>query len=114
MTENINQWLDEEAKELIQPKTYEELPSLHLTPNIVTEITVDFSKPFEKWTGEQGNKTVTKKIIPITVAGTRMNWWLNVKNPTYRDIVTLGQQGQNVFKILQTGTKGETKYVIVK
>lgn len=111
---SINPWLDDEAKQIQTKTDYEDLPSLKLTPNVVTEIVVDFSKPFEKWTGEANNKTITKKIIPVTVAGTRMNWWLNIKNPVYAEIVKQGQQGQNVFKVLQTGTQANTKYVLVK
>lgn len=107
-------WLEEESKECTQPKSYEELPSLKLTPNVVVELEVDISKPFEKWTGEQGNKTVTKKIVPVTVNGVRMIWWLNVKNPTYRDIVESCKKGITKFKVLQTGSKAETKYVLIK
>ena len=106
-------WRDEEAKSLTQHSDYEELPSLKLTPNVVTEITIDFSKPFEKWSGQdaKGNP-VTKKIIPCTVNGTRMNFWLNVRNPLYAELIKA--QGQTVFKILQTGTQANTKYVLVK
>ena len=106
-------WREEEAKQLTKPSNYEMLPSLKLTPNVVTEITVDFSKPFEKWVGEdaKGNP-VTKKIIPCSVNGTRMNFWLNVKNPLYAELIKA--QGQTTFKILQTGTAQNTKYMLVK
>jgi hypothetical protein len=107
-------WLKEEAEQIKTHTEYEDLPSLKLTPNVVTEITIDFSKPFDKWTGEANNKTVTKKIVPVSVNGVRMNWWLNVKNPVYSEVVKLGSQGQTVFKVLQTGTQANTKYVLVK
>jgi len=107
-------WLDEEAKKIAESKNYEELPSLKLVPNVVTELVIDFSKPFEKWTGENQGKQVTKKIIPVSLNGVRMVWWLNVKNPIYREIIALGQIGQNKIKILQTGTQANTKYVLVK
>jgi hypothetical protein len=112
--ENQKTWLDEEAKQLTEHKDYEELPSLKLVPNVVTELLIDFSKPFDKWVGENQGKQVTKKIIPVTLNGTRMVWWLNVKNPIYREIVTLGQSGQSTIKVLQTGTQANTKYVLVK
>ena len=111
---NITNWLDEEAKQFTQHTEYEELPSLKLQPNVIAEVTIDFSKPFQEWKGEQGNKTITKKIVPVILAGTRMNWWLNVKNPIYRELITAGKTGQKVFKILQTGTQQNTKYVLVK
>lgn len=108
-------WLEEESKLLTTPTNYEELPSLKLTPNVVTEITIDFSKPFQEWNGEDvKGKPTKKKIIPVTLAGTRMNWWLNVKNPVYREIINGGKTGIKVFKVLQTGTQQNTKYVLVK
>ena len=106
--------LDDEVKELKTHIDYEELPSLKLVPNVVTEITIDYSKPFEKWIGDNNGKPVTKKIIPVLLNGNRMNWWLNTKNPVYAEVIKLGSQGQNVFKILQTGTQANTKYVLVK
>ena len=96
------------------PTTYEELPSLKLQPNVVTELVVDFRKPFESWTGEQSGKTITKKIIPVSVNGVKMNWWLNVKNPFYREILSACKTGNPLIKVLQTGKQADTKYVIVK
>ena len=106
-------WREEEAKLITTHSNYEQLPSLKLTPNVVTEITIDFSKPFEKWIGQdQKGNPVTKKIIPCTVNGIKMNWWVNVKNPIYSEIIRA--TGQTTFKILQTGTQANTKYVLVK
>ena len=107
-------WLNEEAKQLKTHTDYEELPSLKLTPNVITEVTIDFSKPFEKWVGDNNGKPVTKKIVPVAVNGVKMNWWLNIKNPVYSDIIKLGSEGQKAFKVLQTGTQANTKYVLVK
>jgi len=107
-------WLGEEVKQLTEHKDYEELPSLKLIPNVITEITIDFSKPFEKWIGDNNGKPVTKKIVPVLLNGNKMNWWLNIKNPVYADVIKLGSQGQTIFKVLQTGTQANTKYVIVK
>ena len=113
-TEKHKSWLDEEAEQFKNEHDYEELPSLKLVPNEVTEIEIDFSEEFHKWQGEQGGKTIMKKIVPVKVGETRMNWWLNVKNPVYREIVNAGISGQKSFKILQTGTQSNTKYVLVK
>jgi hypothetical protein len=108
-------WLDEEAKALTIPKTYEELPSLKLVPNVIADIEVDFSKAFEVWTGEdKSGKPVTKKIIPVTLNGQKLYWWLNTKNPVYGEIIRCGKEGQTKFKVLQTGTQANTKYVLVK
>lgn len=110
---NITNWLVEEEKEITKnTHNFEQLPALKLTPNVVTEIKIDFSKPFEKWVDDE-NK-VTKKIIPVTLNGVKFNWWLNVKNPVYSEIVKEGLQGKTEFKILQTGVQANTKYVLVK
>ena len=113
-TPKITNWLEEEAKTLTQHIEYEELPSLKLTPNVVTEITIDFSKPFEQWEGENNGKPVTKKIIPVSVGGVKYNWWLNIKNPVYKDVIHAGREGKTSIKVLQTGTQRNTKYVLVK
>ena len=111
---NATNWLNEEAKNFTSQKNFEELPALKLTPNVVTEIFIDFSKPFEKWDGESNGKPITKKIIPVTVNGTKMNWWINVKNPIYREVVLAGASHKNTIKVMQTGTKQDTRYIIVK
>lgn len=95
-----------------EKKTFEQLPSLKLVQNVITEVNIDFSKPFQKWFDE-GND-VMKSIIPVTVNGAKMNWWLNIKNPVYAEIIRAGRQGVSVFKILQTGTAKQTKYTIIK
>ena len=113
MTEQNTNWLEDEANKFTQQKEYEKLPSLKLTPNVITEIVVDVSKPFSEWDGEDAKgQPVRKKIIPITVAGTKMNFWLNVKNPLYGEIIKAAKLGKTTFKIMQTGTQANTKYNI--
>ena len=106
-------WLAKEEETFKNTNTeFETLPSLKLVPNVITEFDIDFSKPFQKWNDET-NKTM-KAIIPVVVNGTRMNWWLNIKNPTYAEVIRAGRTGQVHFKILQTGTLKNTKYTLVK
>lgn len=114
--QTIPTWITDEAQKLTQPKQYEELPTLKLVPNQIAEFDVDVSKPFDDWRekDEKGAVLTHKKIIPVVVAGTRMHWWVNVKNPIYREIITAIQNGQTHFKILQTGTKKDTRYNLVK
>lgn len=107
-------WLEEEAQAVGKQTEYNDLPSLKLVEGKVAKIVIDFSKPFEKWTGEQGNKTITKAIIPVTENGEAKNFWLNVRNPLYVEIIHRGRNGQKEFKILQTGKQASTKYVIVE
>ena len=115
-TETEKNWLDEEVEQLSNEKhgDFEELPSLKLVENEITEVGIDISKPFQRWEGENNNKPVVKKIIPLLCNDVRMNWWLNVKNPVYAGIVNGCKAGQTKYKILQTGNQQSTKYVIVK
>ena len=114
--QNQNTWLNEEASKLTQPAQYEELPSLKLQKDEVTEFTIDFSKPFRDFMEKDEKGTVLKitKIIPVVYNNNRMNFWLNVKNPIYRDIITKGKEGVTKFKVLRTGQQQNTKYVLVK
>lgn len=106
-------WLAEEEKTFKNTDTtFEQLPSLKLVPNVITEFDIDFSKPFQKWSDET-NKTM-KAIIPVTVNGQKMNWWLNTKNPVYAEVIRAGKVGKTHFKILQTGTLKNTKYTLVQ
>lgn len=105
-------WL---AKEIEENKGQafdgEKLPALKLEENKITEIEIDFSKPFDKWTADDG---VIKKIVPVTVNNEKFVWWVNVKNPIYSQILQKGEAGISKFKVLQTGTQQNTRYTIVE
>ena len=106
-------WLAKEEETFKNTNTnFQELPSLKLVKDTIVEFDIDFSNPFQKWDDDE-NKT-TKAIIPITQNGVKMNFWLNIKNPLYADIIRAGRSGQTHFKVLQTGTAKQTKYTLVK
>lgn len=111
MTEQQTNWLDEELKNTQSPADFDKLPALKLTPNKITEIEVDFTSPFEKWTDTESK--VTKAIIPVSLAGVKHNFWLNTRNPLYHQLLEQGKLGKNKFKVLQTGTQKDTKYNLV-
>lgn len=73
---------------------------------------IDFSEPFKKWTDTENN--AIKKIIPVHVGEVDLVWWLNVKNPIYKQIMEKGANGQTEFTVLQTGNKQTTKYILVE
>lgn len=105
-------WLSKEIEENRgQAFDGEKLPALKLEENKITEIEVDFSKPFDKWTADDD---VVKKIVPVTVNNEKFVWWVNVKNPIYSQILQKGEAGINKFKVLQTGTQQNTRYTIVE
>jgi hypothetical protein len=83
--------------------------------NKITEIDINFGKPFQKYTtNNQNGVTVIKAIIPSRVGAENKIWWLNVKNPIYREVVDRGLKGQRKFKILQIGNQNKTQYKIVE
>lgn len=114
MTEPITNWLDGEIKALGENKPAADYPeSLKLVENKITEVEVDFSKPFEK----KPNKMQPDKmqaLIPVKVAGQARTFWLAVANPLYRQLCEAGKKGITKFKILRTGTQKNTRYSIIE
>jgi len=112
-TEEQKNWLAEEL-ESVKETSYDgdRKPALKLEENKIIEMTIDFSKPFEKWKDTENDSV--KKIIPVRVGEVELVWWLNIKNPIYHKIIEFGSTGQTVFKVLQTGNKQTTKYTLVE
>ena len=108
-----NEWLDKEMENLNAQSNFSgvKLPALQLQENKISEFDIDFSKPFDKWNDEV-NKT-SKAIIPIKQNGEDKVWWLNTKNPIYKDIIQEGKKGKTHFKVMQTGNQKLTKYNLV-
>lgn len=104
-------WVNDELR-TTQSTTYEKFPSLKLEEGKITEIVVDFSKPFESWKDPQSS--AIKKIIPCAWNGVRHVFWLNSTNPLYREMLTLSKQGKVAFKIMRTGQAKATRYTLVK
>ena len=110
--EEQKNWLQEEVEELKQSAfDGERKPALKLVENKITEITVDFSEPFQKWVDSESQ--VVKKIIPCKVGTEEFVFWLNTRNPLYHQIVEKGAEGQTTFKVLQTGNQQNTRYTLV-
>lgn len=113
----MSEWLEEEAEIIKQrtPLQGDKIPALKFAENKITELNIDFSKPFNKWTGvSQKGKPITKAIIPCTVGSEKKNWWCNVENPIYGIIISRGLRGQTKFRIFQTGNQDKTKYTLVE
>jgi len=111
LQEEDKNWLEGEAAQLKDNKFDDSVPNLTLEEGKVTELEIDFSKPFDKWVSPDG---VVKKIVPVKHAGVDKKFWLNVKNPVYSELVGAGLRGQTKFKILRTGQKQQTRYTLVK
>jgi len=108
-------WMDTELKTLqSNVPTGEQLPSLKLEANKLTTMTVDYSKLWEKWSGTQGGKDITKYKVPVTVNGEHKIFWLNVKNPLARQLVERGKAGKVTTKVIMTGSAEKTVYNIVE
>lgn len=113
---NTNNWLEEETKNLKGSSSgdYEKLESVKLESGKIVKLTIDFSKPFNKWTETKDGKTVIKAIIPVTHKDIKKNLWLNTKNPLYGILCEAGKKGQTEFKISTTGSQKDTKYTLVE
>jgi len=113
--QNINKnWLEEEADALNSSASSsfdgEMLPALKLEEKKITEIEIDFNKSFDEWKSPEG---AIKKIIPILHNGEKKVFWINVRNPVYKEIIQKGRNGQTKFKILRTGQQKNTRYNLV-
>jgi hypothetical protein len=112
-TELKNNWLDEELKELDNEKQKSEFEALKLEEGKITVFEIDFSKEFEKWVEPETG--VVKKIIPVLHNGERKVFWLNTRNPLYKELLmAYKDKGQTLFKVIRTGIKKDTKYNLVK
>jgi len=114
MTEQITNWLNDEAQALKEQTSFtgEKLPALQFEENKVTRFKVDFTEKFATY-DDVTNKTV-KAIIPVEHNGEKKILWLNKKNPLYSDLIVRGHTGQTEFKVLQTGNKANTKYNLIE
>jgi len=107
-----SEWIKQELKDTEENANKDRLPGLVLEDKKITEIIIDFDKPFESWQ-DVANETV-KKMIPCTHGGVKKLFWLNCANPIYKELLLLGKAGQKTFKILRTGLQKNTRYTIIK
>jgi len=119
MVEKLKQteltWLEQEALQTAQQSNFPQIESMKFQENVIAEITIDFSQPFQKWnTTSMKGTPITKALIPIKHENINKIWWLNCQNPLYREIIHQGREGITKFKVLQTGNQQNTKYVLVK
>ena len=113
MTEQQTNWIDDELKTLSTPnKNYEKLESLKLEAGKIVKFAIDFSKPFEKW--KDPKTGVVKAIIPVTHKEVRKNFWLNVRNPLYGELLNRLRKGESTFAVSTNGSQKDTKYSIVE
>jgi hypothetical protein len=110
---NSSNWLDAEI-EAHEQTDFEKVDGLKFEENKITEFTVDFSLPFEKKSTEFEGVSALKAIIPVLQNGAKKNWWLNVKNPLYTQVLVAGRKGTTNFKVMRTGSAKGTKYILVQ
>jgi len=116
-----NNWIEREKEEL-ENNTYTKLPTMKFAEDTPTKISIDIQKPWERYEeiNSEKNITIVKKIIPVMHNGELKNWWLNTKNPIYKDIVEKAAQSMKEGKIsfevsiFRTGQMKNTRYRIIK
>lgn len=111
---DLNNWLVEEIKSVSTNNfSGERLEGLKIADKQMVEVSIDFTKPFEKWQ-DPISKTI-KKIIPVTLQdGSKRAFWLNCANPLYKELLELGKAGQTKFSIARTGMGKATRYTLIK
>lgn len=109
----MQDWIDEELVNLEENSNYEKKPSVKFADGVITELEIDFSNKFEEWIDHSSGKK--KCIIPVTESGSKKNWWLNKKNPIYKEIMTAYKNTKiTKFKIIQIGSGENTTYKLIK
>jgi hypothetical protein len=105
-------WLKQEYDSVLETEFVgEKLESLKIEENRVTCFEVDLTEPFGEYVDPIND--VIKKIIKVNHEGTKKNFWINVKNPVYSQIVKQCYEGDVAFKIMRTGQQAETRYHLI-
>jgi len=112
--QQVNNWLEKESEELNKQTSFdgEKLPSLNFEESKIVKFTIDFSEPFQEY--DDTENKCTKAIIPVVHEEVKKVLWLNKKNPLYKNLIHGGREGLSEFKVMQVGTKANTKYNLVK
>lgn len=105
------QWIEDELKNTSTGEfTGERLPALKLEAGKIVTFTVDVSKPFGTYSGQDA----VKAIIPVMHKDEKKVLWMNKKNPLYKELLQKIAKGQKTFKVSTTGTLKETRYALVE
>ena len=106
-------WLEEEAKRLEEetPVYDDDREPLILEDKKVTEFIIQVKK--EDWKEYTGDDNSKKKIIPVVHDHKEKIFFLNVRNPVYKEIVLKLKAGTRAFKIMRTGINKQTRYTLV-
>ena len=115
-----NTWIEKEKEEL-ESNQRTKLPTMKFAEDTPTKISVDISEPWGIYDeiDKEKNITVVKKIIPVMHNGELKNWWLNTRNPLYKEIVERAakatKEGKISFdvSIFRTGQMRNTRYRII-
>ena len=107
----INEWIQNELNNMSVREEFVKAPALKPKENVPFEIEVNTTKPFETWKSQDGLNT--KKIILVKNEGEEKIWWLNPANPTYKELLQKLTKGETKFKLIQTGTQKNTRYVFI-
>jgi hypothetical protein len=109
----VPDWILQEYEKQLAADFTEKLPVLKFEERKITEFKVDFSSKFEEYPDKFKEGGVRVKI-PVEHLGHKKVLWLNKRNPLLRDIIKKAAEGKTDFKVIQTGTKKDTKYSILE
>ena len=114
--ETNTNWLDEEVANMPNKGDFVKKDPFKMEEEgKIYEIEIDFTTKFDTYstTDDKGNH-LSKAIIPCRFGGKDLVFWLNKKNPLYKQIIEAGKAGQKSFKIIRMGKQNNTKYTLLK
>lgn len=103
------------VKEIETAAANKGLPTMKFEEGKPITVIIDAANPWDERTQEDDSgKEVTKRIIPVMHDGERKNWWLNIKNPIYKEVCEQCLNGNRTVKVFRTGQNNDTRYTLVK
>ena len=105
---NVNEWIGQELEQVQKSKNAE---WFKMEEKVMYEVEVDFSKPFEEQTDQYGKQ---QRLIPLTYQEKKIIWGMNKSNPFLYKILERGKNGETKFKITKFGSGKQTRYEFMK
>ena len=83
---------------------------MQLEDGKITSFVIEVKEDWKKYVGDDGG---TRKIVTVIHDHKEKIWFLNTRNPLYKEIVLKLKEGTRSFKIMRTGKRKDTRYTLV-
>jgi len=117
--QNNGDWIAQELAEA-QENSFdgERLESFKPEENKSESVTIDITTQWQKWIDKEDG--TIKKMIPVLHKEERKLFWLNTKNPIYKQLLEKAAEAKKEnkvgfeVKILRTGKLQNTRYALIE